>query len=146
MIEGVVVSPLKIIDVSGGDVLHVLKHDDLGFAGFGEAYFSTINAGEVKAWKRHKKMVTNLVVPVGIIRFVLFDERKGSASCGTYYEIVLSRKNYSRLTIPPMIWFGFQSLGEKMGIVLNIASIKHVAEESEKKEIKEIPYDWSVMK
>ena len=64
-------TPLKIIDVEGGNVLHAIKDTDQGFKKFGEAYFSTIEPGAIKAWKRHRKMTLNLVVPIGKIKFVM---------------------------------------------------------------------------
>ena len=39
-INNVVLSPLKIIDNPKGDILHGVKCSDIGFGGFGEAYFS----------------------------------------------------------------------------------------------------------
>ena len=51
----------KIIRTDGGDVLHGLKKNDDNFYGFGEAYFSTINYGEIKGWKRHSEMVLNIL-------------------------------------------------------------------------------------
>src|SRR6059058_200930 len=104
MISGIKITSLKQIPVPGGDVLHALKAADPGFAGFGEAYFSIIDPGIVKAWKRHREMTLNLVVPVGAIRFVIYDDRGGSATKGAFEEVVLSRENYCRLTIPPMLW------------------------------------------
>ena len=44
MIEGVIFTPLSIIDTEGGDVLHAMKSGDPGFFGFGESYFSTIES------------------------------------------------------------------------------------------------------
>ena len=104
MIEGVIVTPQTIIEVPGGDVLHAMKCHDPGYSGFGEAYFSTIEPGLVKAWKRHREMTLNLVVPMGAIRFVIFDDREGSSSQGAYHEIVISRESYNRLTVPPMVF------------------------------------------
>ena len=54
-IDGVLLTPLKVIDVPGGDVLHGMKSSDSGYLDFGEAYFSEVEPGAVKAWKRHKK-------------------------------------------------------------------------------------------
>ena len=68
-IDGVLVSPLNIIDVQGGDVLHGMKCSDSSYFGFGEAYFSTIDSYAIKAWKLHKQMTLNLVVPIGKIKF-----------------------------------------------------------------------------
>jgi len=141
MIDGVVVTPLKIINVLGGDVLHAMKAGDAGFSGFGEAYFSTIETGAIKAWKRHREMTLNLIVPVGKIKFVLFDDR--SFGKEQYQEIVLSKSHYCRLTIPPMIWMGFQGLDSETSMLLNIASIAHVPDESNRKEMGEIKFDWS---
>jgi len=64
-IEDVLITPLSIIDTVGGDVLHAMKCTDNGYNGFGEAYFSIINKGMTKGWKRHREMVLNLVVAVG---------------------------------------------------------------------------------
>ena len=143
MIEGVIVSPLKVIDVEGGDVLHAMKSFDGGYEGFGEAYFSTIKNGIVKGWKRHKDMTLNLIVPKGNIRFVLFDSRDDSMTKNQYFEVNLSLENYNRLTVPPMIWMGFQGLEEGLSLLLNIASIPHSKLEEEHKELDEIYFDWS---
>ncbi len=143
MIDGVIVTPVKIIDVTGGDVLHAMKCKDFGFAGFGEAYFSTVEQGAIKAWKRHKKMTLNLIVPVGKIRFVMFDERNESSTYGIYEKIVLSLENYCRLTVPPMVWLGFQGISKERAMLLNIASIPHDPNEADGKSVEEIEFDWS---
>jgi len=144
MIEGVIITTLKVIDVVGGDVLHAMKAMDKGYDGFGEAYFSIIEKGTIKGWKRHNEMTLNLVVPVGVVRFRLFDDRKGSLTYGDSQEVVLSRENYRRLTLPPMIWIGFQGMGEKDSLLLNIANIPHDPNEMVSKKLSEIDVDWEV--
>ena len=89
MIEGVFITPQNIIETPGGDVMHAMKEIDAGFYGFGEAYFSEVSFNSIKAWKRHKQMTLNLVVPVGKIKFVLFDNREGSND--QFQEITISR-------------------------------------------------------
>lgn len=145
-IDGVLLMPLKVIDVSGGDVLHGMKCSDSGYLGFGEAYFSEVEPGAVKAWKRHKKMTLNLMVPLGAVRFIIFDDRKYSKSKGKYQEVILSRNNYCRMTVPPMVWMGFQGIDENTSMLLNIADIEHVPEEADRKEINEIKYEWELNK
>ena len=66
----ILVTPLRRIETAGGDVLHAMKKTDAGYTGFGEAYFSWVSAGAIKAWKRHTQMTMNVVVPVGQVRFV----------------------------------------------------------------------------
>ena len=146
MIEGVIFTPLLIIDTEGGDVLHAMKASDVGFSGFGESYFSTVEAGVIKGWKLHREMVLNLVVPVGSVRFVVFDERESSKTIGQFSEIVLSRENYGRLTIPPKLWVAFLGVDTQDSLILNIASIPHSPNEVERRELKEIEYSWSDVK
>jgi len=143
LIEGVSITPLKQIETSGGSVLHAMKASEKDFYDFGEAYFSLVNYGMIRAWKKHTKMISNIIVPVGIIKFVLFDDRKVKLK-QSFVEIILSRENYSRLTIPPGIWLGFQGLSKEENILLNLSNIEHQPSESEHKEINEFNYDWSI--
>ncbi len=130
------VTPLARIATPGGDVMHAMKQSDEGFSVFGEAYFSWINAGSVKAWKRHKRMIMNIVVPVGNVRFVFFkDENSG------FRIEEIGENNYARLTVPPGIWFGFQSL-EPKSLVMNISSILHDSEEVDRLLVTDLKYNW----
>lgn len=142
-IEGVIISPQKVIHVPNGDVLHAMKKGELGYSGFGEAYFSTIKHAAIKAWKRHNKMTLNLIVPVGKIRFVMFDSRVNLSSSDKFQIIELSRQNYCRLTIPPKVWFGFQCISKEDSILLNISDVSHDPDEVDKKVLDEIDFDWS---
>jgi dTDP-4-dehydrorhamnose 3,5-epimerase len=144
MLEGVKLAPLKIITGDQGNVMHAMKCTDLEFSGFGEVYFSTVKKGSVKAWKCHKKMTLILVVTCGRIKFVLWDNRKDSSTYSRFYEIVLSPDNYQRLTIPPLVWMGFQGMDEGLNILMNLANIPHDPDEAERLEINndKINYKW----
>jgi dTDP-4-dehydrorhamnose 3,5-epimerase len=124
-IVDVLVTPLRIIRGDSGDVMHAMKESEKTFNGFGEAYFSTIRTGAVKGWKKHRRMILNLVVPVGAIKFVLYDDRPDSKSYKIFQEITLSPENYQRLTVPPGIWMAFNGIGTNENLLLNIASIPH---------------------
>ena len=87
MIEGVAITPLQVISMQAGNVMHGMKKDDIGFSGFGEAYFSLINSGAIKGWKRHREMVCNFIVPNGKIKVVIFDDKTG-----LFDEFILSKK------------------------------------------------------
>jgi dTDP-4-dehydrorhamnose 3,5-epimerase len=140
MIKGLSLTPLKIIQTPGGNVMHAMKKTDPGFYNFGEAYFSEIAFNSIKAWKRHKDMTLNLIVPVGEIMFVLFDDRQKSNN--QFQVVTISRDRYSRLTVPPMVWLGFKGLSKNGSMLLNIASIEHDPFEVERKEINEILFNW----
>ena len=142
MIKDVLITKLDVIDAPGGNVMHGMKEASIGYSGFGEAYFSQVNESAIKAWKRHKNMILNLVVPVGKIKFVLFDDRDESNI--RFQEIIISRDNYCRLTVPPMVWMGFQGLSSEKSMLLNIANIEHDPGEVDRLEIDKINYNWSI--
>jgi dTDP-4-dehydrorhamnose 3,5-epimerase len=141
-IEDVVVTSLKKIENPLGDVLHGMKKSDIGFSGFQEAYFSTIHKGVIKPWKKHLEMTLNLIVPIGKIRFVLFDDREGSSTNGNFMDITLSIDNYHRLTVPPKIWMAFKGEGNTTNLLLNISNIEHSPQEMEKADINRFNYKW----
>jgi dTDP-4-dehydrorhamnose 3,5-epimerase len=133
--DGVKLTPLKRIPTGKGDVFHAMKASEESFNGFGEAYFSSINKDSIKGWKKHTRMILNLIVPVGEIEFICFNGE-------SFYQIILSQKNYQRLTIEPGIWVAFRGLGQDLNLLLNIASIEHNPEEAINLALKEILYDW----
>tara|TARA_B100000780_G_scaffold205962_1_gene146412 strand:- start:4705 stop:5142 length:438 start_codon:yes stop_codon:yes gene_type:complete len=145
MIKDVNLTPLRIINVPGGDVMHALKSSEVGFINFGEAYFSNIQFGVIKAWKRHRQMQLNLIIPIGRVKFVLFDDRNGVEN-SVFQEVILSPENYLRLTIPPLIWVGFQGLAKENSTLLNIASIEHSDEELDRRSLNDINYSWELSK
>ena len=131
-----IVTPLKQIFHPKGDIFHAMKKSDIGFSGFGEAYFSTIKKNEIKGWKKHTKMTLNLIVPIGEIEFVIYDENKK-----TFFNIKLSPNNYQRLTIQPGLWVAFRGI-ETYNMLLNIADIEHDPLEAINCAIEEISYAW----
>ena len=142
LIDGVKISPLRIIETEGGNILHAMKSTDNDFNGFGEAYFSIVHQGAIKAWKRHRKMTLNLVVPVGSIRFVMHDDRKNSPTKGKFQSIEMSKDNYQRLSVPPMVWLGFEGCEKGLNMLLNIADIPHDPKEADNLNKEEIEYNW----
>ena len=134
--DGVILTPLKQIYNSKGDIFHAMKKSDVGFSGFGEAYFSTIHKDDIKGWKKHTKMTLNLVVPVGEIEFVIYDP-----DTNEFFSVQLSQHNYQRLTVEPGLWMAFRGVREN-NILLNLASIEHDPAEAKSIEIHEILYEW----
>jgi dTDP-4-dehydrorhamnose 3,5-epimerase len=136
-LDDIRVTPLKRIPTPGGDVMHAMKRSDAGYVAFGEAYFSWVEAGAVKAWKRHRRMTLNLVVPVGRVRFAF---TLGPHS--RMHEAELGERHYARITLPPGIWFGFQGV-DRSSLVLNLADIEHDPTEVERLPYDTEGFDWS---
>ena len=136
-VNNIRVTPLKTILVTGGDVLHAIKRTDPGYVGFGEAYFSLVDYGVTKAWKRHLRMTLNLIVPLGKVRFMFVDDEGGQR------EEVVGKEIYNRLTVPPGLWFGFKGLAMPQSVLLNVGDIPHDPNEVEHKEVNELSYQLS---
>lgn len=143
MMEGVLVTPLLRVSHPKGDILHALKRSSPGYGGFGEAYFSLICPGEIKGWKRHRRVTLNLVVPVGNIRFVVHDNREGSPTRGTFVDLTLGENSYARLTVHPGLWVAFASKHATASLLLNIADEEHDPKEADNLDLGAFAFDWS---
>lgn len=124
----IIIKPLKKINLEEGDVLHALKSSEDEFHGFKEAYFSTIKKNKTKAWKRHLLMTMNLIIPIGKVQFNFYDDNKK-----LLINTIVGEDNYCRITVPPMIWFGFKGLSSHTSYILNISDEPHNPSEVERK-------------
>lgn len=128
---------LDRIKLTDGDVLKGISFDDPEFTGFGELYFSWIKAGRVKGWKQHTSMVSNLIVPIGEVRFSFVDpislERR---------DIVSGDNSYKVITVQPGLWMAFGSCSAADSLIANLASIRHDPSEEIRNNIDFFP--WSI--
>lgn len=135
-LKGVEVTPLKKVYNPKGDIYHFLKENDKEFSGFGEAYFTHIHSGDVKGWKKHKKMTMNLVVPIGLVRFYFYDE---TSACSKFLDA--GPDNYIRITVSPGVWVAFKGLAKGTSLILNVSNILHDPSEAENKELEAFPLE-----
>jgi len=144
MIEGVLIEPLEVFSDKRGKVMHMMRSDAPYFKRFGEVYFSTLNPGIIKGWKKHSKMTQHFAVPVGTAKIVLYDERKSSISKGEIQEVILGLENYFLLRIPQGVWYSFKALNNSYAMVANCTDIPHDPNESVSIGIFDIriPYKW----
>jgi dTDP-4-dehydrorhamnose 3,5-epimerase len=146
VIEGVLVQPLRVIPDERGKVMHMLRATDPHFQGFGEIYFSAVYPGVVKGWHLHRRMTLNYAVPVGRIKFVLFDPREGSPTKGRLQELFLGSDHYCLVQVPPGVWNGFKGLGHEPALVANCATHPHDPDEIMRMDPHAndvIPYSWA---
>jgi dTDP-4-dehydrorhamnose 3,5-epimerase len=146
MIDGVLIKQLRKIPDERGTIMHMMRADDPDFEQFGEIYFSTAYPNVIKGWHIHKEMTLNYAVIYGMIKLVLYDERKNSSTTGEIQEIFMGRDNYCLVKIPPMIWNGFKGIGNTIAIVANLASMPHSPDEIERLDPfdSRIPYNWKI--
>jgi len=135
--DGIILTPLKKISHPKGDILKGITKSDAEFSEFGEAYFSMINQGAIKGWKKHTKMISNLIVVTGEIEFVFHNENTKE-----FFNIKISQKNYKKLTVKSGLWMGFRGV-EKHNILFNLSNIEHNPDEVINIDLNKIDYKWS---
>lgn len=128
---------IKKIKNINGDILHGLKFNDPGFIKFREIYFSRINFNKIKAWKKHKKISMNLIVPYGNVMFIFYDDKKNK-----FRKEIIGEKRYKRLFVPPNIIFGFKGLSKPYSLISNVIDYRHDPSEAEKIPKNKIIYKW----
>lgn len=138
LLNKIKITKLSIFPLDTGNVLHAITKDDEGFNGLGEVYFSFINPNSIKAWKLHQRMTLNLVVPLGMVRFVFLDPQTPHIS----RVEDIGEKNHVRLTVPPNIWFGFKGISSNPSLITNIADLKHDPNEVTKMDVEAFNYQW----
>jgi dTDP-4-dehydrorhamnose 3,5-epimerase len=129
-IDGLLLDPRKVIADDRGSVMHMTKASDSQRT-IAEVYFSTINPGVTKGWKRHKRMWQCFSVPIGEVEFQFIDERPNSKTEGAREIIRLSRSNHSLITVPPGIWYSFKCTSPEEAMIVNATDIEHDPDESE---------------
>ncbi len=119
-----------------GNVLRAFRRKEEKIGKFGEVYLSWINKKTIKGWKMHKKMHMNLIVPIGLVKFVFYENNK-------FKEIIVGEKKYFRIYVPNQIFFAFQNLSKKKSLVINYANIIHQNDDEViNKNLREIKYKW----
>ena len=146
MINGVLVKILKVIPDERGRLMEILRADDECFQKFGQVYMTTAYPGVVKGWHYHKKQADNMAVVKGMMKIVLYDGRKKSATYGEINEIFAGIHNPVLVHIPPLVYHGFKCISDEEAVVINTTT--EVYDYSHPDEFRlpahgsEIPYDW----
>ncbi len=146
MIKGVLIKQLKVIPDERGLIMQMMRNDDAEYKKFGEIYFSSVYPGVVKGWHLHTQMTLNYATISGMIKLVLYDDRKDSETKGELMELFIGDNNYSLVTIPPGVWNGFKGMGTKIAIIANCTDIPHDPNEIKRMDPIDneiIKYNWS---
>jgi len=144
-IDGVLVTGLRQVVDERGAVLHHMRSDAPEFTTFGECYFSEMIPGAVKAWKCHREQTQHLAVPIGRVRFVIYDDRELSPTNVSLEVVELGRPDhYNRLRIPKGLWYGFTCLSDQPALIANCTDEPHDPTDTELRAEHDprIPYHW----
>ena len=144
MIEDVIVVPLRKICDERGMIMHMLRRDDPHFEEFGEIYFATAYPGVVKGWHEHTKQVQFYAVVQGMIKLVLYDNRRESSTYQQLVELFIGEDNYQLVRIPTGVINGYKTIGIKTALVANCSTLPHEPEEMIRYDPHgdKVPYKW----
>jgi dTDP-4-dehydrorhamnose 3,5-epimerase len=146
MIYGVIIKKLKVIADERGRLMEILRADDNFFQNFGQVYMTTAYPGVVKGWHYHKKQTDNMAVVKGMMKIVLYDSRKESATFGKINEIFAGIHNPVLVHIPPFVYHGFKCISQEEAIVINTPTGIYNYNDPDEFRLpahgSEIPYNW----
>ncbi len=147
MIEGVKIKKLKVIPDERGRLMEMLRCDDDFFTKFGQAYMTTAYPGVVKGWHYHKIQADNMIIIKGMMKVVLYDDRKNSKTYKELNEFFAGEHNPVLIHIPAGVLHGFKCTSEAEAICINIPTEAYNYEKPDEYRAdphsKEIPYDWT---
>lgn len=148
MIEGVKIKKLKVIPDERGRLMEIFRNDDENFEKFGQVYMTTNYPGVVKAWHYHKIQTDNVACLNGMIKLVMFDDRKDSLTKGEVNELFLGIHNPVLVSIPSGVYHGWKNIGEKESIIVSVPTEAYNRENPDEFRLPyndtKIPYDWGI--
>ena len=148
-IEGVVIKELKPIRDDRGEVCELLRSDDELFVSFGQLYYTTVNAGVVKAWHYQSKQTDHLLTVGPRVIIVLYDRRDSSTTHGNVIEVRGGREAPVLVRIPPGVCHGFMAEGNQDAMILNVPTELYDYDDPDEFRIDPfdsgIPFDWRAL-
>jgi dTDP-4-dehydrorhamnose 3,5-epimerase len=120
-IDGVIVRRLRTIEDARGEITEVYRPDwGLHPDPLVYVYQSTLRPAAIKGWIVHERQEDRLFLNVGVMRWVLYDLRPGSPTCGLLNEFVFSERNRALLIIPRGVYHAVQNIGTTDAMFINM--------------------------
>ena len=146
MIDGVKTKKLNVFPDERGWLMEILRCDDDIFKKFGQVYVTTAYPDVVKAWHLHKVQTDNFTCVCGMMKVVLYDDRKDSKTYREINEFFIGEKNPMLISVPPFVYHGFKAIGEKTAYFLSVPTMPYNYKKPDEYRLppdtSEIPYDW----
>ena len=146
-VQGVLTKKLQWHQDDRGRLMEILRCNDEIFKGFGQVYVTVVNPEVVKAWHYHKKQDDSFVALAGKVRVGLYDAREGSPTKGKTAEYLLSVDEPYVLVIPRGVFHGFECVGDKEAMVMNVPNMPYDHEHPDEFRLdpfkNDIPFKWN---
>jgi dTDP-4-dehydrorhamnose 3,5-epimerase len=147
LIDGVRTKKLAVHADERGRLMEMLRADDELYEKFGQVYLTTAYPGAVKAWHYHEKQVDHFTCVHGMMKVVLYDDRKDSPTRGLVNEFFLGVHNPILLEIPAGVYHGFKCISEHEALIVNVPTEMYHYDKPDEFRLDahdpKIPYDWA---
>ena len=147
LIDGVKTKKLAVHADERGRLMEMLRADDELYKKFGQVYLTSAYPGAVKAWHYHEKQVDHFTCVHGMMKVVLYDDRKDSPTKGLVNEFFLGVHNPILLRIPAGVYHGFKCVSEHEALIVNVPTEMYHYDKPDEFRLDahdpKIPYDWA---
>lgn len=121
LISGVELRPSRPVPHGDGYMSEVARANwDIIKSPIVQVHVTTTLPGRVRAWGLHRRTTDRLFVASGLVKIVVFDGRKDSATFGKLNEFTLSERNPGLLTIAPDLYHGWKNIGTTEAVIINM--------------------------
>ena len=147
LFDGVKTKKLAVHADERGRLMEMLRADDELYKKFGQVYLTSAYPGAVKAWHYHEKQVDHFTCVHGMMKVVLYDDRKDSPTKGLVNEFFLGVHNPILLRIPAGVYHGFKCISEHEALIVNVPTEMYHYDKPDEFRLDahdpKIPYDWA---
>lgn len=148
LIDGIKTKKLSLLPDDRGFLMEILRSDWPEYDRFGQVYVTACYPGIIKAWHYHKIQWDHFVCVSGMAKVVLYDNREKSKTKGLVNEFYIGELNPMLIKIPPNIYHGFTTAGEKMALIINVPTELYNYDNPDEYRVEyndpSIPYSWEV--
>lgn len=147
MIPGTIIRPLKKVVDERGYLMEMMRLDwpDV-FKNVPMSYVSMSYPGVIRAWHGHPrtKQRDTFVVPIGMIKAVVYDETTGEVD-----EHIMGEDNPILLSFDGSKWHGFKCIGTKPCLLMNFPDkmYDYANPDEARRPFNDpkVPYNWDIV-
>ena len=147
LIDGVVVREVRNVPKDNGYLTEIWRADWQLDGTVAQVFQALLGPGAVSAWHAHRHATDRLFANHGLIKVVLFDARRDSATAGRVNVFRCGDVRPQLVVVPPGVWHGVQSIGATPALLLNLPDCEYAYEAPDHwrlpPDTDEIPYSFA---
>ena len=146
-IEGLIIRPLRTQVDRRGELVEIYNPAwKIHPAPMVFAYQAMIRPKAIKGWVVHKKQDDRIFASLGVMRWVFYDDRKGSPTHRLLNQFTFSDRNRALIIIPAGVYHAVQNVGETEAVFVNLPTKVYCHEAPDKYRLPPkndlIPFDF----